>query len=105
VRSWNVSSVDDYLAAVESGRLPIASSEELTEDQQATEMVMLALRTTDGLDVREYRERFGRDFFSTRKAQLDAAVRDGLLAVSSSRVRPTLQGLAVADRLAADLAF
>ena len=102
VRSWNVSSVGDYLAAVESGASAIGGSEDLSDEQLAAETVMLALRTTDGLDLGAYRERFGRDFLEANRVAVGGAVDGGLLTLSKSRLRPTVGGLAVADGLAAD---
>ena len=102
-RSWNVSSVGEYLATVESGASPVAGSEALSDDQLAAEAVMLALRTTAGLDLDAYRERFGRDFLEANGEGVRDAVGRGLLRLDGSHVRPTIDGLAVADRLAADL--
>jgi len=104
VRSWNVKSVDEYLRAIDAGELPLAGEEALTEEQLASEMVMLALRTTDGLDLARYRERFGRDLMDARGEAVQSAVERGLVTLTDSHIRPTLDGLAVADRLAAELA-
>ena len=103
VRSWNVRSVEDYTARIDAGELPTGGSEELTPGQLATETVMLALRTTDGLDLGAYRERFGADFLEPRRAAVQSAIDRCLLTVDATRLRPTLDGLAVADRLAAEL--
>ena len=101
-RSWNVSSVGEYLGAVESGASPVGGSEELSDEQLAAEAVMLALRTTDGLDLDAYRKRFGRDFLEANRAAAGEAIDRGLLMLTESDLRPTIDGLAVADRLAAD---
>ena len=102
VRSWNAACLEEYLAALEGGGLPPGESEELSAEQLASEMVMLSLRTTDGLDLAEYRERFGRDFAAINGDAMRSAVERGLLTESGSQLRPTLDGLAVADRLAVD---
>jgi len=104
-RAWNVSSVTDYLALVENGELPVGGSEELSGEQLASEMVMLALRTTDGLDLNAYRQRFGRDFLEMNRAAVQGAVRRGLVTLSNSHLRPTVEGLAVADGLAAEFRY
>jgi oxygen-independent coproporphyrinogen-3 oxidase len=102
-RSWNVSTVDEYLARLDVGRLPTAESEALTDGQLAAEAVMLALRTTDGLDLASFRDRFGRDLLDGGRAAIDVAIDRRLLTVDDGCLRPTLDGLAVADRLAAEL--
>ncbi len=102
VRSWNLASTEKYCSLVEQGRLPVAGSEALSQEQLAAEMVMLALRTTDGLDLELYRRRFGRDFADANRDALRDAVSCGRITMSECRIRPTLDGLAVADALAAE---
>jgi len=104
VRSWNVRDIEDYIARVEAGAAATEGDEELSDEQLASEMVMLALRTTDGLDLGLYRERFGRDFAEGNRNAVQSAVQHGLIVLTDSHIRPTLDGLAVADGLAAELA-
>jgi oxygen-independent coproporphyrinogen-3 oxidase len=103
-RSWNACSVTDYLDAVEAGRSAEAGHEELTDAQEAVETILLGLRTADGLDRPAFRARFGWDVAEARRDAVAAAVKRGQIEVSPERIRPTRQGLAVADRLAAELA-
>jgi oxygen-independent coproporphyrinogen III oxidase len=94
-RSWNVASVADYLERIESGRPATEGRETLTDGQLRTEAIMLALRTTDGLERRLLGDECS--------AALDDALRRGLLIIDGHLVRPTLDGLAVADRLGSEL--
>ena len=103
VRSWNVSSVSEYLASIESGKRPVAGEERLTQEQLASEMVMLTLRTTDGLDLSAYRDRFGTDLCEQKHDEIERLVGQGLVAVTDDGLRPTLKGLVVADSLAVEL--
>ena len=103
-RWWNVSSVEEYLARLEAGKSPVDGREELSDEQLASEAVMLALRTTDGLDLGAFRGRFGRDLLREKPEAIAAATARGLIAPLESHLRPTVDGLAVADRLAAELA-
>ncbi len=104
IRSWNMRSVTGYLTRMESGALPTDGAEELSAGQLAAEAVMLALRTTDGLDLALYRERFGRDLLEANRSAVQRAAERGLVVPSGERLRPTLKGLAVADALAAEFA-
>ena len=54
-RSWNVSSVDDYLAGAAGG------SERLTARDRCNEYVMTRLRTAEGIDTGEFGRLFGAD--------------------------------------------
>lgn len=60
VRYDNVRDIRDYIAA-DNVRVN-AETESL--DTQANEYVMLALRLADGVDLAEFRARYGRDFFT-----------------------------------------
>ncbi|MFO7900193.1 MAG: radical SAM family heme chaperone HemW [Planctomycetota bacterium] len=102
-RSWNVADVDRYLAALADGNPPTEGSETLTDEQLAAETIMLSLRTTDGLDLDAFRQRFGRDLVAERREAMEAAADRGLVLLSDARLRPTLDGLAVADRLVSEL--
>jgi coproporphyrinogen III oxidase-like Fe-S oxidoreductase len=104
VRSWNVATLDDYVARIQAGQLPEAGRETLSDPQLADETILLALRTTDGLDLAVFRERFGRDLAERNRRVIDRAVANGFWTLDRDRLRPTLDGLAVADRLAAELA-
>jgi len=55
-RYWNVSIVDKYIEAIESGRLPVADREVLSEEQQLIEGIYLGLRMTRGIDLVWFRE-------------------------------------------------
>ena len=103
VRSWNVRSVSDYLTSIEQGRPAVEGQERLSSDQLGMERVMLGLRTTDGVDLRAYRELCGRDLLVEKRSVVDSMVAHGHVRLEGDRLRPTLSGLAVADSLAADL--
>jgi oxygen-independent coproporphyrinogen-3 oxidase len=103
VRSWNTESIENYIASMRAGRPAEAGREELSAEQLADERVLLALRTSDGLDLAAYRQLTGRDLAARNREVIDRAVADGLLVLAGDRLIPTVDGLAVADRLAAEL--
>ena len=63
VRFTNTLDLDEYFKCIFSDRLPVINSEEVDEEGQKFEAVMLALRTAEGLDAAEYKNKFGTDFF------------------------------------------
>ena len=62
-RSWNLADVRAYVAKLSSGLLPIQEKEELSIPQQMLEMVMMGLRTSDGLDIQTFERISGQNFF------------------------------------------
>ncbi len=59
VRTKNVQDVDLYLNKLASGIKPVGEEvESLTREQQISEYVMLGLRTTKGIDIKLFEEKF-----------------------------------------------
>jgi putative oxygen-independent coproporphyrinogen III oxidase len=102
-RWWNERSYGQYAASLKTGRRPVDGVEMLTNTERALETVMLRLRAADGIDLVRFERDFGVDLVGRNRAYIDASVEDGLLEVSAGRLRPTLDGLAVADGMAAAL--
>ncbi len=97
-RSWNVSDIHQYIAAIERGERP-AEWETLDGDTYYNDRITVALRTSDGLDLDSLSERH-------RKYCLQEARRflgDGLLRQDGSRLVLTRKGLFVSDMIMAEL--
>jgi putative oxygen-independent coproporphyrinogen III oxidase len=79
VRWWNVLRPAEYTARLTAGRSPAAGREVLSAEEQATERVMLQIRTRDGLAVDELgpagREALGADSLRDRILVADGRVR------------------------------
>ena len=59
-RFTNSFDLDEYMKCIISGFFPAVSSEEVQENEAKFEYVMLALRTTKGISMTAYKEKFGR---------------------------------------------
>lgn len=76
----------------------------LTKDEEAYEMVMLALRLADGLDLRAYERRFSTPFLTgDRRATADRCVRGGLATLTSERFCLTERGFYVSNAILTEL--
>jgi oxygen-independent coproporphyrinogen-3 oxidase len=100
-RWWNERSTPRWEKRVVAGQPAVAGSEELSDEDLALETLMLGLRTAAGVDLAGFRERFGQDLVAVNRQVVDGAVARGLLRTPSERLAATLDGLAVADGLAA----
>ena len=105
VRWWNRRRLNDWADVLDEGRLPIADTEFLTCEQLVLEEVALKLRTTAGLDFEGIERRFGVELASLNVEVIKQLRRSGLVEADAAakRLVPTLEGLAVADTLAASL--
>jgi oxygen-independent coproporphyrinogen-3 oxidase len=99
-RWWNRRKLRLWQSAVDSGRPPIEGEEELSPEQLALEAMMLGLRTTDGVDLTQIRERYGIDFQANNAETIDRLCASEYLSLDGDHLRPTRAGCAIADTLA-----
>jgi len=100
-RWWNVRKLDDYVARIESGVVPIAGDETLSPEQLALEALMLGLRTCEGVSLSGFERRYGIDLMHDNRRLVDRLVADGLMMAGADHLALTRAGLAVTDWVAA----
>lgn len=91
-RWWNVRSVKAYCEALESGRLPVEGSEQLTQEQLRFESIFLGLRNTEGFEVSGMSSRTYHTL-----CDFEAA---GMVRLDKGKAVSTRKGLMMADHLA-----
>lgn len=97
VRSTHTRDLETYCSSALAGTSIPGEREELLGDERTGEATMLALRTLEGVDTREFRERYGVDFF-TRYASVIARMTDaGMLRVAGERIALTERGRYLAN--------
>ncbi len=117
-RLWNVDNLGKYISSIEQGILP-QEQERLDVATLYNDMVMLSLRTREGINLSTLRSRFGEDYYShclkTAQKFIDSALLQlagyqHLHQTSPSSVsavhhslRLSRQGLFVSDMIMADL--
>ncbi len=99
-RWWNVRTFFAWEKRLQGGESPVADRESLDSEALLLESLMLRFRTRRGLDLTETRARYGVDLEKNNHELVDELVADGLVTLEPPWLRPTLDGLAVADSLA-----
>ncbi|MCX5831200.1 MAG: radical SAM family heme chaperone HemW [Deltaproteobacteria bacterium] len=89
-----------YINDLKSNAKPIDTEEMLTPAELRLEALFLGLRTKKGIDLDNFRERYGCDLLTEKRATIAHLIDEELLEISGGRLRPTLAGMAVADSLA-----
>jgi oxygen-independent coproporphyrinogen III oxidase len=103
-RFSNVKNVGEYIARISARTLASDFTETLDVAAVAREMVLLGLRTAEGISEDVFRSMTGLDFASmSRISLLDKFVHQGMLIHTSSYWRPTDKGMLFADAMARDL--
>lgn len=102
-RQWNVAHLRQYIASIERGELP-AEREELSQSDRYDEMVMLRLRTCEGIDLAELERTFGSRYLDYCLSVARPHLLGGLLErTPDARLRLTRHGLFVSDSVMSDL--
>jgi oxygen-independent coproporphyrinogen-3 oxidase len=104
-RRWaNERDMSKYAELVEQEKSSVVERTDLKEDEVRSESIFLGLRLMRGLDLVEYRKRFGadlRDKYSTEVARLSEA---GLIEIDQGLMRLTRRGALLSNEVFAALA-
>ncbi len=95
-RWWNLRDLACYEHSVRAGARPVAGSERLTPADLALEALMLGLRTTEGIDLTSFRERFGIDLIRVNSALVEQCVDDALFDLATLTLHGTVGAVHVA---------
>jgi oxygen-independent coproporphyrinogen-3 oxidase len=102
-RFWNHRDVKRYVDDLSAGRRPIAGEEVLTAEQEMAEVIMLGLRTAAGINLLNFKRRFGVDFMEARERAVTDLRSQGLLILDSKRCAPTRRGMLYLNSVTAAL--
>ncbi|HWR42764.1 radical SAM family heme chaperone HemW [Sporomusa sp.] len=92
-RISNVTGIQEYISAIFEGRSPVVMREILTKDQSMAEYIFLALRTSQGLTLANFYQRFCVDFFRHFGNIFEKLQRQDLVETDSRRVWLTDRGM------------
>lgn len=93
-RSWNDQSIDTYIKSLASGNLPVEDRETLTREQKMMEMILLRLRTLEGVDVEKFQTLFHQSFQKKFSDVLDPVLEASLGCFTGRNFALTLNGKA-----------
>lgn len=103
-RYKNVADLGAYIDAVERTGLAEAESETLTTEQLMTELILMQLRTVEGMSLTNFRKRTGIDPLTLFGDTVDHLVHQGLIRVTDTHLALTQPGFLVANAVMAELA-
>ena len=81
----------------------VEESAEIDAEERRAEYIMLRLRLEEGIDLADYRARFGRDLLADRAQTLAPYRRAGLLREENGRLALTTRGMLLSNTVLADL--
>src|SRR4030043_2206713 len=98
-RWWNHRSLDQYLAAINAGNLPVEERETLTVEQLGLEALYLGLRTRKGISFQDFQKEYHYDLLAEKEKILSKLEEEGFISIQDGHLYPTQTGLAIADSL------
>ena len=99
-RWWNKADLAQYLRDCGKGIAPVEAAESLTPDNLRLEALFLGLRTSRGIDLASFNNRYGCDLLAEKAGAIKQFIERGLLEINGVFLQPTPGGMAVADTLA-----
>jgi oxygen-independent coproporphyrinogen III oxidase len=96
---YNIADMTGYLAAAESGAVPVWRGAHLDVDERMRRTMMFSLRSS-GVDLADFRRRYGADPLERFAAELGPLLDHNLLTVHGDRIRLTDRGAPFADGIA-----
>ncbi len=104
-RRWaNERDVAKYAGLIENQKSPIVERTHLSEDDARSESIFLGLRLMHGLDLKEYRSRFGSDLRDEYYSDLARLCDAGLIEIDDRLMRLTRRGALLSNEVFAALA-
>lgn len=104
-RRWaNERDIANYVRLIDGEESPVVERTELTEEQARSESIFLGLRLMHGLDLEEYRRRFGSDVREKYSAELARLSDGGLIEIDEVLMRLTRRGALLSNEVFAALA-
>ena len=92
-RYENPSSIDDYISALEVGRLPATIEEQVDRQAHMEEYCFLGLRTAAGIDKNLFQQKFGVDLFTVYGRTIEKLVALDLLQHTARGIALTTLGM------------
>jgi oxygen-independent coproporphyrinogen-3 oxidase len=87
VHYQNTDNFTKYCETLAKGKLPKEQEEQESHATAQNETIMLALRTTKGLDIAKFNAQFGMDFCDKYHAVLDKLLKNDLVAIEDGFLR------------------
>jgi oxygen-independent coproporphyrinogen-3 oxidase len=104
-RRWaNQRDVAKYVDLIEQAQTAIVERTDLNEEDARSESIFLGMRLMRGLDLADYRTRFGSDLRDEYDSDLDRLVDAGLIEIDEGLLRLTERGALLSNEVFAALA-
>ncbi|MGM0471804.1 MAG: radical SAM family heme chaperone HemW [Bacillota bacterium] len=102
LRGYNLERIPEYISTIEQGELPVAHTQQLSEEDKIVESMILGLRLLEGIKLADFKERFGRSVVDIYDQELEQLTKQGLIELDSDRIALTERGILLANDVLAE---
>lgn len=86
-RFANTEKLEEYIESIKEEKLPIVSKEKITASQRKDETIMLALRTSEGLNLKEFDNAFHCNLLTDKKKEIEFLTQHNFISVKRGYLR------------------
>lgn len=102
VRYQNPDKFNEYLDFIDKFRPLYEEGSPLTKEEQQSEFIVLGLRKTDGISIKEFEEKFSENILSIYEQQIKKHIDNKLLILTDDRLYLTEKGMDLSNQVMCD---
>ncbi len=102
-RYFNTKRLDTYIDAMKEGKSAIYSKEYVSKQEKRTERIMLALRTTQGLNLEEFEKEFKENLLKSKAKQIEKLKELKMIEIVDGYLRITDEHFYVSNSIIVEL--
>lgn len=105
IRFSNTENLKEYINSIENKqKVPVSLYKKLTEEEKKEEMIMLSLRTSNGLDINEYKKEFNENLLAKKKDIIKKLITNKYLTLTKdNKLKCTEKGFLVINQIILEL--
>lgn len=96
-RYRNTSNIDKYIDGIKNNKNIVVETEELDKISLMKEYIILKLRLSKGVEISEFKQKFGTDIFDIFNTEFNSLKKDNLVNITSKNISLTNRGEEVAN--------
>jgi oxygen-independent coproporphyrinogen-3 oxidase len=96
-RYGNTSNIDKYIDGIKNNKNIVVETEELDKLSLMKEYIILKLRLSKGIEISEFKQKFGTDIFDIFNTEFNSLKKDNLVNITSKNISLTNRGEEVAN--------
>jgi len=104
IRKWNISNLKKYMDEIACNSLP-QEIEILSKDTQYNDLITTALRTKEGIDLNNMKNKYGEEYYNYLIKEAQPHINTGKMKLSKHRLFITRMGLFTSDDIMSDLIY